>query len=224
PMQAIHGVSDRAADDQAKRQRRQTGRHAGEPDPQENDGHDLEGQQRPGADRPGLREQPVADPGVPGQDQRDEGADRDGAVLQGRQEPELCRLIGHAGDNRDKKAEAAERSPDVGARGLALGSAGNVHVPYSAALRVASHSRSAWASRGVTSGNCGSSPTASEIFHDRAHFRPSASRGSTATPRTSSSRNASGGPSPSTKVAAEVMHSSARSASTAAANRSASAT
>ena len=36
-------------------------------------------------------------------------------------------------------------------------------------------------------------------------MRPSARRGSTATPEISSSRNASGGPSPSTTVAAEVI-------------------
>ncbi len=60
---------------------------------------------------------------------------------------------------------SGERSPEVGRRRRL--------TPF--ALRMASHSRSACASRGVTSGYCGSLPTAGEIFHERAHLRPSAS-------------------------------------------------
>src|SRR5205807_2405979 len=88
-------------------------------------------------------------------------------------------------------------------RGSAFGTPRNdasppeFHSPpsgYSAALRTASHSRSAWASRGETSGYSGSEPTLGRIFQERAHFLPSARRGSTATPGTSSSRKASLGP------------------------------
>ena len=39
------------------------------------------------------------------------------------------------------------------------------------------------ASRGVTSGKSGSAPTLSETFQERAHLRPSARCGTTATPR-----------------------------------------
>ena len=58
-------------------------------------------------------------------------------------------------------------------------------------------------------------PTAGEIFQERAHLRPSASRVTTATPGTSGRRNASAGPlslpSISINVPAEVMQISARS-------------
>src|SRR6266436_3135433 len=52
------------------------------------------------------------------------------------------------------------------------------------------HSRSAWASRGDTSGYSGSSPTVGRIFQERAHLVPTAFSTTTATPDTSFSRNA----------------------------------
>src|SRR5262249_36373698 len=95
---------------------------------------------------------------------------------------------------------------------------------HSAALRMASHSRSAWASRGETSGYSGSAPTVGRIFQERAHFLPSARRGSTATPGTSSSRKACFGPSPATRLAALVIATSARSTPSSAEKSSRSAT
>src|SRR6185437_4470360 len=143
------------------------------------------------------------------------------------QQPELQGLVGDTGEHRDGKSERALRPPQIGGihvllrLSIHLGGRRVGHAaPYSAALRMASHSRSAWASRGVTSGNCGSSPTAGVIFHERAHLRPCANCGTTATPATSGSRKASDGPSPSINAAPEVMHNSARSASTTVSNRS----
>src|SRR5580698_4842474 len=57
----------------------------------------------------------------------------------------------------------------------------------------AASSRNACASRGVTSGNSASLPTSGEIFHERAHLRPAACTGTTATPATSGRRKASAG-------------------------------
>src|SRR5882724_9268431 len=75
------------------------------------------------------------------------------------------------------------------------------------------HSRSAWASRGETSGYSASSPTVGRIFQERAHLVPTAFSTTTATPGTSLSLNApAGGPSLVT-IAFEVMKISARSAS-----------
>src|SRR5262249_61080122 len=131
-------------------------------------------------------------------------------------------LSGGGGGTGNREREPRERPPKEGAATL-RGHAERPlfrHRRHSAALRIVSHSRSAWASRGETSGWAGSEPTLGRIFHERAHFLPCASRTSTATPLTSSSRNASGGPSPSTSVAAEVIAISARSMSRSAANRS----
>src|SRR5712691_6139010 len=75
------------------------------------------------------------------------------------------------------------------------------------------HSRSAWASRGDTSGYSASSPTVGRIFQERAHLVPTAFSTTTATPDTSFNRNApAGGPSLVT-IAFEVMKTSARSTS-----------
>src|SRR5712664_725788 len=73
------------------------------------------------------------------------------------------------------------------------------------------HSRSAWASRGETSGYSASSPTVERIFHDRAHLVPMAFSTTTATPGTSFSLNASAGASSLVTIAFEVMLTSARS-------------
>src|SRR5579875_608386 len=75
----------------------------------------------------------------------------------------------------------------------------------------ARNSRSAWASRGLTPGNSGSVPTSGEILQDLAHLRPCARSGRTATPKTSSSRKASAGPSPDMITISEVMQMSAKS-------------
>src|SRR6202035_714444 len=75
------------------------------------------------------------------------------------------------------------------------------------------HSRSAFASRGDTSGYSGSSPTVGRIFHDRAHLVPTAFSTTTATPGTSFSLKAPAGASSSVSIAFEVMQTSARSMS-----------
>src|SRR5450631_1576431 len=75
------------------------------------------------------------------------------------------------------------------------------------------HSRSAWASRGETSGYSGSSPTVGRIFQERAHLVPTAFSTTTATPATSFSLNASDGASSLVTIAFEVMQTSARSMS-----------
>src|SRR6266851_2702261 len=75
------------------------------------------------------------------------------------------------------------------------------------------HSRSAWASRGDTSGYSASSPTVGRIFQERAHLVPTAFSTTTATPGTSFSLNASDGASSLVTIAFEVMLTSARSIS-----------
>src|SRR5690606_34322929 len=102
--------------------------------------------------------------------------------------PQLQGLIGEKDGRRNRKTEAQ-----------------TVHS------RAASHSRIACASRRVMSGNSLSEPTSGEILHDRAHFVPSASCGSTATPFTSSRRNAPAGAAPVPILAADVINTSARS-------------
>src|SRR5580693_738253 len=225
-MQPVDGVAQGPADDQPERCGGESRRGPGQPCPKKRHRRHFEGQQRPLADRPLLGEQAVADAGVPGQDEVGKRRHRHGAAtaeIEGVNEPKFCGLVERTGERRYDQPEGAQRPPNVAA--VRVASCCVCHeAPYSAALRMSSHSRKAWASRGVTSGYCGSSPTAGEIFHERAHFLPSARRGSTATPRTSSSRNAAAGPSPSTRVAAEVMHSSARSAPTATPNKSVSET
>ena len=73
------------------------------------------------------------------------------------QKPELRCLVDEPVTTATAKAERAQRPPRVGAIRVSVRRLRHV-VPYSAALRIASHSRSAWASRGVTSGYCGSTP------------------------------------------------------------------
>src|SRR6266700_1146520 len=75
------------------------------------------------------------------------------------------------------------------------------------------HSRSAWASRGETSGYSASSPTVGRIFQERAHLVPTAFSTTTATPLTSLSVNAFAGASSLVTIAFEVMLTSARSIS-----------
>src|SRR5713226_9147210 len=75
------------------------------------------------------------------------------------------------------------------------------------------HSRSAWASRGDTSGYSASSPTVGRIFQERAHLVPTAFSTTTATPGTSFSLNASDGAPSLVTMAFEVMQTSARSIS-----------
>src|SRR5476649_1263133 len=81
---------------------------------------------------------------------------------------------------------------------------------YSAALRMVSHSRSALASRGETSGYLGSAPMVVRIFHERAHLVPSARLGITATPGTSGRLKAPSELPTLRMVNAEVMRSEER--------------
>src|SRR3974390_3886239 len=104
---------------------------------------------------------------------------------------ELARLVHDAGDDGDEKPEAEGRRQF-----------------HSAALRMASHSRSACASRGETSGYSGSAPILVRIFQERAHLRPSARFGFTATPGTSGRRKPSAGPSSRAQVAGTEIHAS----------------
>src|SRR5882757_11557474 len=84
---------------------------------------------------------------------------------------------------------------------------------YQAVTPSAFHSRSAWASRGDTSGYSASSPTVGRIFQERAHLVPTAFSTTTATPGTSFSLNASDGASLLVTIAFDVMLTSARSIS-----------
>src|SRR5262249_12423651 len=155
-------------------------------------------------------------------EERREPHDAPRRQIDGVEDPELRRLIDDCGRHGHRERERGQRPPQEGPVCIGGRAHGSVlrHDHYSAALRIASHSRNAWASPGEPSGWAGSAPTLGRISHERALFFPSASRTSTATPLTSSRRNASGGPWPCTSVAAEVIATSAQSTSTSAANRS----
>src|SRR5262249_2916198 len=146
---------------------------------------------------------------VPGHDQVEEGREpyrRSRRQVEDIEQPELRGLVDGGADRRHHETKTCQRSP-------------HRLRPYTGALLCApSHSRSALASRGVTSGKPGSEPRLGRIFHERAQRLPSARRTSTATPATSSSLKAFAGPSASTRVAADVIEISARSISTTASN------
>src|SRR5262249_17965694 len=213
---AVDGVADRPADNEAEAQRGEARGRPRQPNPQQNHRDRLERQERPLPQRPLLAEQAPADAGVPGQHQVEErGEPHDAArrEIDRVQEPELGRLIDRRRRDDDDEGEAGEGPPEQGPARIGGRTHGSVfrhdrysrHARSSAAFRIAPHSANAGASRGETSGEAGSGPPLGRIFHERALFFPSASRTTTATPLTSSRRNASGGPSPCTSVAAEVM-------------------
>src|SRR6266508_522912 len=149
----VDGVADRPADDQAQRHRGQARGRPRQPNPQQHDGNRLQRQQRPLPERPVLLEQAVADALVPGQHQIEERGQRHDAArpeIDDEQQPELERLIGDGADERHGEAETGERAPQQGWRpNRVRAHEGHFH---SAALRIASHSRSALASRRDTSG------------------------------------------------------------------------
>ena len=69
------------------------------------------------------------------------------------QEPELGRLVDDRSDQGDRQAKRVRGPQSTGARpGAGLVGVCPVTQRHSAALRIASHSRSACASRGETSG------------------------------------------------------------------------
>ena len=112
------------------------------------------------------------------------------------QQPELHGLIERADDRGRDQAEAGERAVEV-LRASRHSAAFAWHrVPFAQRLRVAR--------RDVGIVRIGADRAARSSTSARTCV-PSASFGTTATPCTSSSRNASAGPSPSTSVAAEVM-------------------
>src|SRR5262249_34459988 len=212
---AVDGVADRPADDEAEAQRGEPRGRARQANPQQNHGDRLECQQNPLSQRSLLREQAIADASIPGEVEHEKGCQRERAAcpkIEFEQEPELDRLIDRRGRHGHRKREWGQRPPKQGRARTGRRVYGSVfrHHRYSAASRIASTSRSAWASRGETSGWAGSEPPLGRIFPERALFFPSGSRPSTATPLTSSRRNASGGPSPSTSVESDVMAISAK--------------
>src|SRR6185437_1565111 len=212
----------------AERERREQFPRPRQPGPQQHDGDHLEAQQKHVAEHALRLEQAVADAGISGEHEVEERAEMNRAAIgeiEDVEEVKLARLIENAGDKRDEKAEAGIRTAEVGFHDhLTSGGYGSPlsqgRRAFYCAVRAASHSRSALASRGDTSGYFGSVPTVARIFHERAHLTPSARLVTTATPVTSGRRKASPGPSPLTNVAAEVMQTSARSTSTTASNRS----
>src|SRR6185437_9050467 len=120
-------------------------------------------EEHPLADRSGALEQAVADAGVAGEDQIEEGRQPHGTVrteIEHKQQIKLARLVDEADDPSDREAKAGERTEEI-----------QFHL---AASRMAFHSRSACASRGETSGYSGSAPMVVRIFHERAHFVPDA--------------------------------------------------
>src|SRR5262249_32717651 len=144
--QAVDGIAKGTTYDEAERDRSESGGRAREPDPQQHDRNGLEREQRPLAQWALLRKEAVADPRIAGEDEIEEGQKRDPAArgeIGPEDDPELAGLIDCGCGNRHSKAEAAKRPPQHGP----IWSCG-----HSAALRMISHSRSAWASRGETSG------------------------------------------------------------------------
>src|SRR6516164_6708356 len=155
--EAVDGVPDRPPDDEAEAQRGESRGRPRQPNPQQNHGDCLERQQRRLPQRPLLAEQAVADAGVPGQHEVEEGGEPHDAPrrqIDREQEPELGRLVDRRGRHGDHERERGQRPPKEGRARTGRRVYGSVfrHHRYSAALRIASHSRSALASRGETSG------------------------------------------------------------------------
>ncbi len=93
------------------------------------------------AEFPLRLEQAVTDAGVAGQHEVEKRAETDRVIgeIEGFEQINFAGLIEQAGDGRDDDAEFRQRAKKIAAH-------------YSAALRMAFHSRSALASRGETSG------------------------------------------------------------------------
>src|SRR5215211_2329334 len=131
---AVDRVAERAADDQPERGGDERVRRPPDPRREPDAGDDRERDEGPAAEFAILLEQPVGDAAVPDHDEVEEGAKPDRLALRqhvDEQEIELRRLI------ERKRRERAERA-EAGRSGHAA--------------RALSHSRSASASRGVTSG------------------------------------------------------------------------
>src|SRR5450759_338043 len=194
--EAVDGVADGAADDQAERHRGNQGAGPGHPDRQNDHRHRLDDHQGDLGELAVVLEPAETDPDIPGQHQIKERGDLHRAAVgdvEHEQQPEFRRLI---------ERQHRQRGDDSGAQ-----------MRRQTATPSAFHSRSAFASRGDTSGYSGSLPTEGRIFHDRAHLVPAAFSTTTATPGTSFSRNAPAGASSLLAIAFEVMQTSARSRS-----------
>ena len=79
--EAVDGVAERPADDQAERQRRQFRLRPREPDPQDHHRTGLQRQQRVAAEIRVLREQAVADARIPGEHEGEERREVDQPLL-----------------------------------------------------------------------------------------------------------------------------------------------
>src|SRR5215216_3032398 len=131
---AVDGVAERAADDQPERGGDEPVRRPPDPQRKPDAGDDRDRDEGPAAEFAVLLEQPVGDAAVPDHDQVEERHQPDRLALRehvDEEEIELRRLIERKRRERDERAEA--------------GRSGH-------AARALSHSRSAAASRGVTSG------------------------------------------------------------------------
>src|SRR5262249_450351 len=123
----------------------------------QNHGDRLECQQNPLSQRSLLREQAIADASIPGEVEHEKGCQREWAAcpkIEYEQEPELDRLIDRRGRHGHRNPDGGPRPPEQGPARPGRRVYGPVFPPqrYPAALGIASHSRSAWASRGETSG------------------------------------------------------------------------
>src|ERR1700730_1922416 len=155
--EAVDGVPDRPADDEAEAERGESRGRPRQPNPQQNHGDRFQRQECRLPQRPLLAEQAVTDAGVPGEHKVEEGGEPHDAPrreIDHEQEPELGRLVDRRGRYGHRERERGQRPPKEGRARTGCRAHGSVfgHHRYSAALRIASHSRSALASRGETSG------------------------------------------------------------------------
>src|ERR1700684_3319028 len=104
-------------------------------------------------------------------------------------EPELVGLIdAERGNGRERPSQPRGKASAHGRRGRSGAFISRIHGQSPAAF----NSRNAVPPGGVTWGSSGSLPTSGEIFQERAHLRPFANLGTTATPGTPARRNAPG--------------------------------
>src|SRR4051812_21350624 len=155
----VDGIAQRAADDQAERHGGQPQFGAREPDPEQHHGGKFQREEHISAEVALLREQAVADAGVPGEDEiekRGEVNDAPVGEIEYVEEPELGGLIQSADDERNGEAVDCKRAPQK------LLSSPRRRGPIDTA---AAH----WSS-GVRSLQSGLFSSISRIFQSRFHF------------------------------------------------------
>ena len=135
----VERVAERAADDEADREGVPATPLPGQPEPKTSAGDEIEDDEHPAPGSSVLLEEPVGDAGVPDHDEVEEGRHLDDSALGEAidvERPVFVRLVDGEDDERGREAQRRRRAPCL-------------QAPHHAARSI---SRSASASRGVTSG------------------------------------------------------------------------